>query len=103
MDLGDQLEFPIDARLPVDGRLRGLDQRPLAHAQLVAQVNRIERIAFEFDAGVFAKRSSEPTRKSLTVREKDVLTWVARGETSAEIATILLLSERRSTFTATTR
>jgi DNA-binding CsgD family transcriptional regulator len=34
----------------------------------------------------------------LTVREKDVLTWVARGKTSAEIAIILGLSERTINF-----
>ena len=34
----------------------------------------------------------------LTVREKDVLSWVARGKTSAEIAIILGLSERTINF-----
>jgi len=34
----------------------------------------------------------------LTVREKDVLTWVARGKTSAEIGIILGLSERTINF-----
>jgi DNA-binding CsgD family transcriptional regulator len=34
----------------------------------------------------------------LTVREKDVLTWAARGKTSAEIAIILGLSERTINF-----
>jgi DNA-binding CsgD family transcriptional regulator len=37
-------------------------------------------------------------RMRLTVREKDVLTWVARGKTSAEIAIILGLSERTINF-----
>ena len=37
-------------------------------------------------------------RARLTVREKDVLTWVARGKTSAEIAIILGLSERTINF-----
>jgi len=45
-----------------------------------------------------AKRSPEPTPKSLTAREKNVLTWVARGKTSAEIAIILGLSERTINF-----
>ncbi len=45
-----------------------------------------------------AKRFSEPTPKTLTAREKDVLTWVARGKTSAEIAIILGLSERTINF-----
>jgi len=37
-------------------------------------------------------------RAPLTVRERDVLTWVARGKTSAEIAIILGLSERTINF-----
>ncbi|MBV8401846.1 MAG: hypothetical protein JOZ17_24460 [Acetobacteraceae bacterium] len=37
-------------------------------------------------------------QRPLTVREKDVLTWVARGKTSAEIAIILGLSERTINF-----
>jgi DNA-binding CsgD family transcriptional regulator len=37
-------------------------------------------------------------RMRLTIREKDVLTWVARGKTSAEIAIILGLSERTINF-----
>jgi len=37
-------------------------------------------------------------RARLTVRERDVLTWVARGKTSAEIAIILGLSERTINF-----
>ena len=37
-------------------------------------------------------------RARQTVREKDALTWVARGKTSAEIAIILGLSERTTNF-----
>ena len=36
--------------------------------------------------------------KALTDREKDILTWVARGKTSAEIAIILGLKERTINF-----
>ena len=36
--------------------------------------------------------------KGLTPREKDVLAWVARGKTSAEVAIILGLSERTINF-----
>jgi|SRR5271165_3174030 len=36
--------------------------------------------------------------KGLTAREKDVLTWAARGKTSAEIGMILNLSERTINF-----
>jgi DNA-binding CsgD family transcriptional regulator len=37
-------------------------------------------------------------RKRLTDREKEVLTWVARGKTSAETAIILALKERTINF-----
>jgi DNA-binding NarL/FixJ family response regulator len=39
-----------------------------------------------------------PPRKGPTDREKEVLTWVARGKTSAEIAIILGLKERTINF-----
>ena len=43
-------------------------------------------------------RRAEAPGKSLTVREKDVLGWAARGKTSAEIGIILNLSERTINF-----
>jgi DNA-binding CsgD family transcriptional regulator len=39
-----------------------------------------------------------PPRKRLTDGEKEVLTWVARGKTSAETAIILGLKERTINF-----
>ena len=41
---------------------------------------------------------AEPPKKGLTARERDVLTWAARGKTSAEIGVILSLSERTINF-----
>lgn len=41
---------------------------------------------------------AEPPAKPLTPRERDVLTWAARGKTSAEIGMILNLSERTINF-----
>ncbi len=43
-------------------------------------------------------RSVPSAPKHLTSRETDVLTWVARGKTSAEIAIILGLSQRTINF-----
>ena len=43
-------------------------------------------------------RSTLKPRVHLTEREKEVLTWVGRGKTSAEIAIILGLSERTVNF-----
>jgi DNA-binding CsgD family transcriptional regulator len=43
-------------------------------------------------------RAGPQTGVQLTEREKEVLTWVARGKTSSEIAIILALSERTVNF-----
>jgi DNA-binding NarL/FixJ family response regulator len=43
-------------------------------------------------------RSNQESRPPLTDREKEVLTWVARGKTSSEIGTILSLAERTVNF-----
>jgi DNA-binding NarL/FixJ family response regulator len=43
-------------------------------------------------------RGGIPSHIHLTEREKEVLTWVGRGKTSAEIAIILGLSERTVNF-----
>ena len=43
-------------------------------------------------------RAATASQVHLTGREKDVLTWVSRGKTSAEIAIILGLSERTVNF-----
>jgi len=43
-------------------------------------------------------RAGPESRFHLTEREKEVLTWVGRGKTSAEIAIILGLSERTVNF-----
>ncbi len=45
-----------------------------------------------------AQDSAGPNPKTLTAREKDVLTWVARGKTSAEIGIILGVSGRTINF-----
>lgn len=42
--------------------------------------------------------AAPPSRYTLTQREKEVLTWVGRGKTSAEIAIILGVAERTVNF-----
>ena len=44
------------------------------------------------------KGRSGPAQGHLTERERDVLAWVGRGKTSAEIAIILGVSERTVNF-----
>jgi DNA-binding NarL/FixJ family response regulator len=46
----------------------------------------------------FDRRAASATQVCLPPRERDVLTWVGRGKTSAEIAIILGLSERTVNF-----
>jgi len=68
----DYLTKPVDFELlgvVVDNRIRRAEGRAGPHAEI-----------------------------HLTVREKEVLTWVGRGKTSSEIATILALSERTVNF-----
>jgi DNA-binding NarL/FixJ family response regulator len=48
-------------------------------------------------AGV-ARNIARPTRDDMSSRELEVLTWAARGKTSAEIAMILKLSKRTVDF-----
>jgi DNA-binding NarL/FixJ family response regulator len=45
-----------------------------------------------------APHEAEPKRAALSSREAEVLTWAARGKTSAEIAIILELSKRTVDF-----
>lgn len=45
-----------------------------------------------------AEKGSEKSELRLTEREVQVLTWVARGKSSADIATILEISERTVNF-----
>jgi DNA-binding NarL/FixJ family response regulator len=48
--------------------------------------------------GLINGRAASPPHMHLTGREKEVLTWVGRGKTSADIAIILDLSERTVNF-----
>jgi DNA-binding NarL/FixJ family response regulator len=45
-----------------------------------------------------ARNVTRPTRDDMSTRELEVLTWAARGKTSAEIAMILKLSKRTVDF-----
>lgn len=45
-----------------------------------------------------AEKGTEKSEFRLTEREIEVLTWVARGKSSADIATILEISERTVNF-----
>jgi DNA-binding NarL/FixJ family response regulator len=68
----DYLTKPVDFEMlgvVIDHRLRRAEGRPASHSDV-----------------------------HLTEREKEVLTWVGRGKTSAEIAIILGLSERTVNF-----
>jgi DNA-binding NarL/FixJ family response regulator len=82
---GDEPEYDSEFG-PADNRhTRPADRKPL-DAAMSGRPPHIE------------SQSLSPARKGPTDREKEVLTWVARGKTSAEIAIILVLKERTINF-----
>ena len=57
-----------------------------------------ELLAVVIENRLRGRHGSTPSGLTLTQREKEVLTWVGRGKTSAEIAVILGLTERTVNF-----
>ena len=100
VDMLEQL-LKTDARVPV-WFVMVMGEREREN-EIVAREARAEAFGAEL---LTASAAIEPremalqaqTSISLTDREKEVLTWAARGKTSADIATILGLKERTVTF-----
>jgi DNA-binding CsgD family transcriptional regulator len=82
---GDEPERDSEYDLADNRHIRPGDRKPL-DAPMNGWSPQIESQTFS------------PPKKGLTDREKEVLTWVARGKTSAEIAIILGLKERTINF-----
>ena len=97
---------PAFARLPFifltafDGRENELAGRRLGADDYLTKPVDFELLGVVVDNRIRRAegRSGPHAEIHLTVREKEVLTWVGRGKTSSEIATILALSERTVNF-----
>jgi DNA-binding NarL/FixJ family response regulator len=83
--MGDEPERDREFGLAGNRHTRPADRKPL-DAPMNERPPQVE------------SQTVSPPRKGPTDREKEVLTWVARGKTSAEIAIILGLKERTINF-----